>query len=84
MCLKNRSCKFILFVGLTVLYNGILVPVRTSFSLRRLSDKTKKYQHEVDVDMLNAVNSLLADVSSIGPSSEQRTVLYIFLISFIF
>ena len=29
------------------------------------------YQHEVDVDMLNAVKSLLADVSSISPSSEQ-------------
>ena len=30
------------------------------------------YQHEVDVDMLNAVKSLLADVSSVSPSSEQR------------
>ena len=30
------------------------------------------YQREVDVDMLNAVKSLLADVSNINPSSEQR------------
>ena len=29
------------------------------------------YQCEVDGDMLNAVKSLLADVSSISPSSEQ-------------
>ena len=28
------------------------------------------YQHKVDVDMLNAVTSVLADVSSISPSSE--------------
>ena len=30
------------------------------------------YQRKVDVDMLNAVKSFLADVSSISPSSEQR------------
>ena len=30
------------------------------------------YQRKVDVDMLNAVKSVLADVSSISPSSEQR------------
>ena len=29
------------------------------------------YQCEVDVDMLNAVKSLLADVSSVSLSSEQ-------------
>ena len=52
--------------------NGILVPVRTSFSLRRRSGKQRMYQCRVDVDMLNAVKSLLADVSSISPSSEQR------------
>ena len=28
------------------------------------------YQCEVDVDMLNAVKSVLADVSSISPSSQ--------------
>ena len=29
------------------------------------------YQRKVDVDMLNAVKSVLADVSSVSPSSEQ-------------
>ena len=31
------------------------------------------YQRKVDVDMLNAVVCVLADVSSVSPSSEQRT-----------
>ena len=35
-------------------------------SLRRRSGKAQK----VDVDMLNAVKSLLADISSVSPSSE--------------
>ena len=30
------------------------------------------YQRKVDVDMLNAVKSVLADVSSASPSSGQR------------
>ena len=30
------------------------------------------YQRKVDVDMLNAVKSALADVSSVSPSSEKR------------
>ena len=30
------------------------------------------YQCKVDVDMLNAVESVLAEVSSVSPSSEQR------------
>ena len=30
------------------------------------------YQRKVDVDMLNAVKGVLADVSSVSPSSEQR------------
>ena len=30
------------------------------------------YQRKVDVDMLNAVKSVLADVSSVSPLSEQR------------
>ena len=30
------------------------------------------YQRKVDVDMLNAVKSKLADVSSVSPSSEQK------------
>ena len=29
------------------------------------------YKRKVDVDMLNAVKSVLADVSSVSPSSEQ-------------
>ena len=30
------------------------------------------YQREVDVDMLNAIKSVLADVPSVSPSSEHR------------
>ena len=30
-----------------------------------------KYQQKVDVDILNAVKDVLADVSSVRPSSEQ-------------
>ena len=30
------------------------------------------YQRKVDVDMLNAVNSVMADVSSVSPSLNQR------------
>ena len=37
---------------------NIVVPCRT-------------YQRKVDVDMLNTVKSVLADVSSVSPSSEQ-------------
>ena len=33
--------------------------------------KRTMYQRKVDVDMLNAVKSVLADVSSVSPSSEQ-------------
>ena len=36
------------------------------------------YQREVDVDMLNAVKSVLADVSSVSPSSEERVILVVF------
>ena len=32
------------------------------------------YQRKVDVDMLNIVKSVLADASSVSPSSEQRAV----------
>ena len=32
------------------------------------------YNRKVDVDMLNAVKSVLANVSCVGPSSEQRVV----------
>ena len=31
------------------------------------------YQRKVGVDILNAVKSVLADVSNVSPSSEQRT-----------
>ena len=34
------------------------------------------YQHKVNVDMLNTVKSMLADVSSVSPSSEQRCLLF--------
>ena len=33
------------------------------------------YQREVDVDMLNAVKSLLADISSLSPSSDEGQTL---------
>ena len=36
--------------------------------------KCRMYQHKVDVDMLNAVKSVLADILSISPSSEQRKI----------
>ena len=32
------------------------------------------YQRKVDADMLNAVKSVLTDVSSVRPLSEQREV----------
>ena len=51
-----------------IVYNGILVPVRTSFGLHRRGGTM--YQRKVDVDILNAVKSVLADVSSVSPSSE--------------
>ena len=55
------------------LYNGILVPVRTSFVVCvGLAVKCAMYRLKVDVDMLNAVKNVLADVSSVSPSSEQR------------
>ena len=34
--------------------------------------KRTMYQRKVDVDMLNAVKNVLADVSSVSPSSEPR------------
>ena len=37
--------------------------------------KSTMYQRKVDVDMLNAVKSVLADVSSVSSSSEQRALL---------
>ena len=37
-----------------------------------LAVKRRVYQRKVDVDILNAVKSVLADVWSVSPSSEQR------------
>ena len=34
--------------------------------------KRTMYQRKVDVDMLNAIKSVLAVLSSVSPSSEQR------------
>ena len=50
-------------------YNGILVPVRTSFGLRRRGGRTYNVS-TYNVDMLNAVKSVLADVLSVSLSSE--------------
>ena len=36
--------------------------------------KRAMYQRKVDVDMLNAVKSVLADVLSVGPLSEQKVL----------
>ena len=46
--------------------DGIPVPVRTSFGLRRRRRGGKTLY------MLNAVKSVLSDVSSVSPLSEQR------------
>ena len=32
------------------------------------------YQRKVDVDMLKAVKNVLADISSVSPSSEQKAI----------
>ena len=53
---------------------GMLVPVRTSFVCVVVAVKRTIYQCKVDVDMLNAVKSVLADISSVSPSSEQRYI----------
>ena len=39
--------------------------------------KRTMYQRKVDVDMLNVVKSVLADVSSVSPSLEHRTLVQI-------
>ena len=59
----------------TLYYNGILVPVRTSFGLRQHGSKCTMYQCKVDVDMQNAVKSVLTDVLSVSPSSELASLL---------
>ena len=40
--------------------------------------KHTMYQHKVDVDMLNTVKCVLADVLSVSPSSEQRLNFFLF------
>ena len=40
--------------------------------------KRTMYQHKVDVDMLNAVKSVLADVLSVSPLSKIITSVYTF------
>ena len=52
---------------ITLLYNGILVSVLVYIGVTL---KRRMYQCKADVDMLNAVKSMLADVSSVSPSSE--------------
>ena len=47
--------------------------MRTSFGLRRRGGKTYNVSTKVDVDMLNAMKSVLADVSSVSPSSFALT-----------
>ena len=44
----------------------MLVPVRTGVDLCRL------YQRTVDVDMLNAIKSVLTEVSSVRPSHQRN------------
>ena len=58
-----------------VIYNGILVPVRTSFGLRWHGGKMYNVQHKVDVDMLNAVKSVLA--SLVHPTHSLRHSSYL-------
>ena len=42
------------------------------FVVAHLYEKRTMYQCKVDMDMLNAVKSVLADILSFSPSSEQR------------
>ena len=47
--------------------------MRTSFGpCIGVAVKRTMYQRKVDMDMLNALKSVLASVSSVSPSSEQR------------
>ena len=66
-------------ISSTVYCSGILVPVRTySFGLRLRGGKTYSLQCKVDVaDMLNAIKSVLADVSGVSPLSEQKANNYV-------
>ena len=48
------------FHSLHKIYNGMLVPVRTSFNLRRRREKTYNVLTKVDVDKLNAVKVVVS------------------------
>ena len=48
--------------------------VTTTTTKTRLSIKRIMYQRKVGVDMLDVINSTLADVSSVSASSEQRVL----------
>ena len=50
----------------TTLLHKLYLINTTQFSM-----KHTMYQRKVDEDMLNAVKSVLADISSVSPSSEQ-------------
>ena len=45
--------------------------------IKELSQRSTMYQLKVDVDMLNAVKSVLADISSVSSSSEQGLFPYV-------
>ena len=55
--------------GWQKLYEIIAPPDCKTPLYTNLSKKRTMYQRKVDVDMLNAVKSMLADVSSVSPSS---------------
>ena len=63
----------------------LLSCARTFVDLLVLHQCLKKlctmYQREVDVDMLNAAKSMLADVSSVNPSSEQSLSTSVFALT---
>ena len=62
-----------MYLYIILMYNGILVPVRLVWGCLCVAVKRTMYQRlNVDVNMLNAIKNVLANVSSISPSSEQR------------
>ena len=66
-CLPHQVVQSIKLVTMEYYSLWELVLVCVSMAVKRTM-----YQLEVDVDMLNAVKSVLADISSVSPSSEQR------------
>ena len=55
----------------------MLVPVRNSVDLRRRNEKHNELYHQlkVDVGMLKTVKIYWTHVSSVNPSSEQKSIL---------